>query len=117
MSRRTIPEIRLALYALSEAIKREPIDPPMIEMARREGWAAEIRKLADETKREYGTRPPARARVRITEAMETTIREIARHNPGWSQQQIANQVAVIHRLPTFSAGRVSETLNGKRGER
>jgi hypothetical protein len=91
MTRRTIPQIRERLHELAKEL-----------------CCPELHALAEETKREFhGRIAPVRSKL-VSEAVADEIRRTAENHPLMSQQEIALRVGV-------NAGRVSETLFGKRG--
>ena len=91
MTRRTIPQIRERLHELAEQL-----------------GCQELHELAEETKREFhGRIAPVRSKF-VSDAVVWRIKRLAKDHPNMSQQEIAVAVGV-------NAGRVSETLFGKRG--
>ena len=99
MTKRTIPEIRELIGALTEESKT---------LARRQLHIAQkISQLAEETRRRTSDRAPVKSK-RITAAVRLSVREMAASNPDASHQEIADAHGI-------NPGRVSEILHGKRG--
>jgi hypothetical protein len=96
--KRTIPEIRELIAALTEESK---------VLARRQLYIArEINKLAQETRRRSYDRAPVTSR-RVTAAVRASVRQMAADFPDMSYQSLAE-------AHDINIGRVSETLHGKR---
>lgn len=91
MTQRTIPQIRARLRELAE-----------------EHGIPELSELADESVRRFGGRRARVKALKVTPEIEAHIRELAASGT-LTQQEISQRVGV-------TAGRVSETLFGKRGE-
>lgn len=89
MAKRTIPQIRARLYELA------------IELN-----CPELTTLADETKREFTERTPARTR-KVTSAIAAQMRQMKFRDPSLSHQAIAEEFHA-------NVGRVSEALRGLR---
>jgi hypothetical protein len=97
--KRTIPEIREMIAALTEESKT---------LARRQIYlATKIQQLSEETRRRSHTRAPSTSR-RVTKLVRVSVRQMAQANPDMPQQAIAE----AHNI---NIGRVSEILHGVRG--
>jgi hypothetical protein len=97
--KRTIPEIRDLIAALTEESKT---------LARRQIYlATKIQQLSEETRRRSHTRAPATSR-RVTKLVRVSVRQMAEAHPDMPQQAIAE----AHNI---NIGRVSEILYGTRG--
>lgn len=99
MTRRTIPEIRERMHQLAREIE-----------ARYPGHAGELHRLAEETKREYGGRRAAPYAPPVTDELAEQVREYAHLWPRAPLDRIGRRFGI-------NVGRVSEVLNGRRGER
>jgi hypothetical protein len=96
--KRTIPEIRELIAALTEESKT---------LARRQLYiATKIEKLAEETRRRSYERAP-NSSGRVTAAVRLSVRQMAEAHPDMTQQDIAEAHSI-------NIGRVSEILHGKR---
>jgi hypothetical protein len=97
--KRTIPEIRELIAALTEESK---------VLARRQLYIADkIQQLSEETRRRAYERAPVTSR-RVTKNVRASVRMMAEYNPNMSQQAVAEAHGI-------NPGRVSEILHGKRG--
>lgn len=98
MTKRTIPEIREQIAALTEESKR---------IARRQLYiATKINQLPEETRRRTYDRAPITSR-RVTASVRASVRDMAVANPDMTYQALAEAHGI-------NIGRVSEILHGKR---
>jgi hypothetical protein len=96
--KRTIPEIREMIAALTEESKT---------LARRQLYiATKINQLAEETRRRAYDRAPITSK-RVTAAVRLSVRTMAAQAPDMSHQALAEAHGI-------NIGRISEILHGKR---
>ena len=97
--KRTIPEIRELIAALTEESK---------VLARRQLYIADkIQQLSEETRRRAYERAPVTSR-RVTQTVRASVRRMAEFHPEMAHQALAEAHGI-------NIGRVSEILHGKRG--
>jgi len=100
MTKRTIPEIRELIYALTA--ESEQLAKRQVKIAK------EIAKLAEETTRRSPVRVAPHRRRRVTPAIIASVKAMAAQHP----DMLFDEIARAHNI---DGGRVSEILAGKRG--
>jgi anthranilate/para-aminobenzoate synthase component II len=97
--KRTIPEIRELIAALTEESK---------VLSRRQLYIADkIQQLSEETRRRSYERAPVTSR-NVTKTVRASVRMMAEFHPEMAHQALAEAHGI-------NIGRVSEILHGKRG--
>ena len=97
-SKRTIPELREAILEIADYLD---------EFGDLEVTVAELRQIAEETKRRFGGRKARKKYPKLTHALAKKIRLYADQHPNDSYSEIATAMGV-------NPGRVSEAMIGFR---
>ncbi len=101
--KRTIPQLRVRLREIAADLRLEEGGMPLDDIA------DEIEAICDESLRYFGGRKAKPRFPKLTEAEKEAVRATAAAHPTWSQKQIGDHHGTI-------AARVSEALNGIRGQ-